>query len=174
MKIDIQGNPGTGNTFMEIHIEHVENFHTAVPDNGNGSPINKDTRARHPRQPVQQRPTEDIADLRAEILEYVNRLRTFLADQWKGSYRQTWESILDIEIVSMSVYIPGKQRATNFNRSLVANIIHYLHGRGAYGDNYNAARFAEFLEGDKDHSVRGALGRDPSDEIVSRLDRHFE
>ena len=169
MKIDVMGNPGTGNTFMEIHIEHVENFHTSVPCNN----TNNDTRARHSRQPVQQCPSEDIADLRVEILEYANRLRTFLADEWKGRYRKTWESILDMEVVAKSVYTPGKQQGTNFNRSLVANIIHYLQGKGAYGENYNAARFAEQLEGEREHSVRSALGKDPSDEIVSCLDRHF-
>lgn len=31
MNIKIEGDPGTGNTFMEIHIQHVEHFHTTVP-----------------------------------------------------------------------------------------------------------------------------------------------
>lgn len=73
----------------------------------------------------------------------------------------------------MLIFNPGKQQDTNFNRNLVANIIHYLDGRGVYKDNYNAALFAQILEGDKDHSVRSALGKYPSEDIVSRLNRHF-
>lgn len=44
----------------------------------------------------------------------------------------------------------------------------------AYGSNYNASHFAVLLEGNKDHSVRSALGGNPSADIVSRLNRYFE
>ena len=163
MEINIKGDPGTGNTFMEINIEHVENLYTTVPVNKDN-----DTRARTQAAP------EDVTPLRGEILGYVNRLRTFLADDWKHRYRQTWEDILDLEAVAAEVYNPGKQQKTNFNRTLVANIIHYLSGRGAYAGNYNAALFARILEGSKEHPGRSALGKDPATNIVSRLNRYFE
>ena len=166
MDINITGNPGTGNTFMEIHIQRVDHFHTASP-----GPINNDKGTRTEQQ---SSPPSDLALLRSDILAYVNRLRTCLADDWKSTYQKTWEDILDMKAVSAVVYTPGKQQGTNFNRSLVANIIHYLHGRGAYDGSYNAARFAEYLEGDKDHSVRSALGRAPSPDVLSRLDRYFD
>ena len=167
MDINLNGNPGTGNTFMEIHIQHVDNFYSIAPPNNNNG-------TRTETQATVFRPASDTALLRSEILAYVSHLRTFLADGWKGKYQQIWEDILDLDAVSASVYIPGKQQGTNFNRSLVANIIHYLDGRGAYGTGYNAARFAECLEGDRDHSVRSALGKDPADDIVSRLNSYFE
>ena len=171
MEINIKGNPGTGNTFMEINIKHVDNFYTTAPaftDNNNGAHVSRQDAG--PRSAV----PKDTAQLRGEILNYVSRLRSCLSDDWKSSYLRTWGDILDIEAVSLSVYNPGKQQKTNFNRTLVANIVHYLHGKGAYVGNYNAAQFAHLLEGSKDHPVRSALGKDPSADIVSRLDRHFE
>ena len=168
MNIDITGNPGTGNTFMEIHIQHVDHFHATAPaDNNNGTRGSRQAVAPQTKVPA------DIAPLRDDILAYVDRLRPHLADDWKSIYRRTWVEILDLDIVASLVYSPGKQQGTNFNRSLVANIIHYLHGRGAYDGSYNAARFAEYLEGDKDHSVRSALGKNPSPDVLSRLDRYF-
>ena len=169
MDVNLNGNPGTGNTFMEIHIQHVDNFYSIIPA--------KDDNGTHAEtQPAESytSPTGDTAPLRNEILAYVNRLRAFLSDEWKGKYQQIWEDILDLKAMSASAYNPGKQQGTNFNRSLIANVIHYLHDLGVYGTAYNAARFAEYLEGDKDHSVRSALGKNPSSDIVSRLNRYFE
>ena len=100
--------------------------------------------------------------------------RTHLSDEWKYGYQRLWEDILDIKIVSEAIYTRGKQQRTNFNRNLVANIIHYLSCKGVYGRSYTAARFAVCLEGNKEHSVRSALGRDPSSDIVLRLDSCLE
>ena len=33
MEIKIEGDPGTGNTFVEINIQHVENFHASAFNN---------------------------------------------------------------------------------------------------------------------------------------------
>ena len=175
MTIEIKGNPGTGNTFMEIHIEYVANFHMAAIPVASMNNINNNGTHARPQgvEPPVNTAAHDTVLLRSEILAYINRLRSCLADEWKSSYQKIWDDILDTQVVSLSVYNPGKQRGTNFNRNLVANIIHYLNGKGAYGNSYNAARFAEFLEGDKDHSVRSALGKDPSNDIVSSLDRYF-
>ena len=170
MTIDIKGDPGKGNTFMEISIEHVDNFYPAAFPIAGVNVSNKGTHAR--QQDVE--PCVDTAQIRGEILDYVSRLRSHLANDWKNSYQRVWEEILDLTVVSASVYATGKQQGTNFNRSLVANIIHYLSGRGAYGNSYNAAQFALLLEGDKDHSVRSALGKDPSTDVAFRLDRYFE
>lgn len=170
MEITIKGNPGTGNTFMEINIQHVENFNpaaTAVTNNYNG------TRARQQDAP-QIHDVISIEHIRGEILSYVGRLCICLADEWKSSYKKLWESILDMKVISDMIYNPGKQQGTNFNRSLVANIIHYLYGKGIYEGDYNAAHYAELLEGDKDHSVRRSLGMEPEPPIMSRLNHYFE
>lgn len=170
MEIKIEGDPGTGNTFQEIHIGNVENYNpnaTTVINNNYGS-REKDVPSQHkPQDPVETAPIRD------EILLYVSCLRTKLAEEWKSRYQKVWADILDLEAVSSKVYDPGKQQGTNFNRNLVANIVHYLNGKGAFNE-YNAAKFASLLEGTSDHSVRAALGSDPNPDIVSRLDRYFE
>lgn len=171
MKIHVEGDPGTGNTYMEINIQHVENFNpaaTSIINNYYG------TRSRHQDSASQITDAVDRARKQSEILSYVSRIGKCLDYAWTGSYEKTWVSILDMEAVSVLVYNPGKQQGTSFNRSLVANIIHYLHGRGIYTGEYNASHLAEILEGDKDHSVRCALGTDPEPHIVSCLNRQFE
>ena len=87
---------------------------------------------------------------------------------------KVWEEILELDAVKKEVSKPGKQQGTNFNRNLVANILFYLDKRGCYADKYSATTLAIALEGDKNHSVRNALGTLPSDAIVSRLNRYFE
>ena len=174
MRIRIDGNPGTGNTFQNFYISHVENLMPAASSVTNhyyGPPDAK------PRSQVTIGPPAVGHDvLRQQILDYVGSLIYQVDDGYKSRYRCMWEDILDLSVVSASVYNPGKQQGTCFNRNLVANIIPYLAGRGVYGDknDYNAAQFAMFLQGDKNHAVRAALGSDPEPEIVSRLNRYFE
>ena len=174
MDLKIEGNPGTGNTFQEIKIQNVENFNpnaTTVTvthyhyGEGKVAPKNKGKENEN---------LIDTTPIRTEILNYVSCLRPQLKDEWKGSYMKLWEGILDLDIIASEVYHPGRQQGTNFNRNLVANIIHYLDSRGLYKSEYNASNMAIALEDDKDHSVRGVLAKDPAADIVSRLDRYME
>lgn len=169
MKIDITGNPGTGNSFTEIHINNVENYN---PNAQTVINYNYGTRAKKGSETRQSNDNIDTTPIRQEILSYVSRLKPYLIDEWKQGYDKLWNDILDITEVSTQIYNPGKQQDTNFNRNLVANIIHSLGMQGAFGD-YNAAKLTEALEGDKGHSVRRALGNDPDKEIVSRLKSVF-
>lgn len=165
MKIEITGNPGTGNSFTEVHINNVENY------NPNAQTVinhNYGSRAKKGGDNPQNVNNIDTAPIRAEILNYVSRLKPYLADDSKQGYEKLWNDILDIPEVTAQIYNPGKQQDTNFNRNLVANIIHYLGTRGAFSE-YNAAQLTERLEGDKDHSVRRALGKDPDDEIIDKI-----
>lgn len=160
MKIDITGNPGTGNSFTEVHINNVENYN---PNAQTVINYNYGTRTRKSDETKHANDNIDTAPIRAEILNYVSRIKPCLADEWKQGYDKLWNDILDIPEVSAQIYNPGKQQDTNFNRNLVANIIHCLGIQGAFGE-YNAAQLTEALEGDKDHSVRRALGIDPDKE----------
>lgn len=116
----------------------------------------------------------DKSVIRSEILDYVSRIKRYVCDDRKSHYMKMWEEILDINIIAKVVYDPGRQQGTDFNRNLVANIIHFMDSQKIYKDDYNASTMAIALEGDKDHSVRGALGKDPDSAIVSRLKRYFE
>lgn len=173
MEIKIEGDPGTGNTYNEVkqefHIGHVENLNpnATTVNNYYGTRAKGDTPAAAPTPP----PPSEAA--RAEILAYVDRLRCDLRDEWKSKYRHLWEDILDITVVKSHIYNPGKQQGTNFNRNLLANIIHHLGTRQVFRD-YNASRLASHLEGTPEHSIRSALGSEPPQEITSRLTRYFD
>ena len=175
MEIKIEGNPGTGNTFQEITIQHVENYNpaaTTVVNNYYG------TRATGKKAANTSSADEaiDIASIRQEILNYVSRLRPYLVDEQKSGYLKLWGEILELDIIAGEVYNPGKQQGTNFNRALVANIIYYLVTKGFFGDKnaYNSSEFAVVLEGSAERSVRAELRMLPAPDIISRLDHMLE
>lgn len=174
MHLIIEGDPGTGNTYQEINIQHVENYNPAATTVNNYY----GTRALGKKTSSTSTTNEviDVAPIRTEILNYVSRLRTFLVDAQKSGYMKLWGEILDLDIIAGEIYNPGKQQGTNFNRALVANIIYYLVTKGFFGviNDYNSSQFAVMLEGSAEHSVRAELRMLPTDDITSRLDRMLE
>jgi len=174
MHLIIEGDPGTGNTYQEINIQHVENYNPAA------TTVNNYYGTRAPGKSAanttQNDRNVDTTPIRSEILNYVSRLRPFLVDKEKNGYMKLWEEILALDIIAGEVYNPGKQQGTNFNRSLVANIIYYLVMKGFFGDenDYNSSQFAVALEGSAERSVRAELRMLPADDIISRLDLVLE
>lgn len=120
----------------------------------------------------------ELPPIHKEILSYVSCLSGRVADKWKDSYMKLWIGILDLEVVKSRIYDPGKQKGSNFNRNLVANIIYYLGHSGKQEDrvfpNYNATYFTNDLGHKKGASVRAALGKNPPEPIVRRLDSFME
>lgn len=182
MKIEIDGNPGTGNTFTEIHIGQVQNYNpaaTTVVNNyyGDGNTSEGTSQSEEPATPVRSaKPSQSDIDTRPihdEILRYVSKVRPMLSDEYKAGFQDLWTDILAIPEVDAEVYIPGKQQGTNFNRNLVANILHQLGDHGFFGQ-YNAAAMARHLEGDSDHSVRNALGTSPARVIYNKVEKLLE
>ena len=131
MKVEITGNPGTCNTFQEINISSVQNYNpnatTVINYNYGDRP--KATSA--PDKTMQQAEREQR---KAEIMEYVSRIKRYVADEWKNRYETIWRSVLDIPEVEAVVYEPGKQKDTTFNRNLVANIIYVMCNAGFYAE----------------------------------------
>lgn len=165
MKIDITGNPGTGNTFQEIHIGTVQNYNpnaTTVINNNYGD---KQKPAPTPDKTMQDAEKEA---LKADIMGYVGRLNDYVAKEWKNRFNALWTDILALPEVDAEVYATGRQAGTTFNRNLIANIIHIMYTRGVLNDG-NDTQFAIALEGDKEHSVRQQLGKNPKDEISDRV-----
>lgn len=164
MKVDITGNPGTGNTFQEIHIGTVQNFNpnaTTVINNNYGD-----------KQKLSSAPDKTLQDaekesLKANIMEYVCRLSDYVAKDWKNRYKALWTSILALPEVDAVVYNPGRQQGTTFNRNLVASII-YIMCRQNVLTTDNATSLAIALEGDKDHAVRHKL-QEPDKEIADKI-----
>jgi len=181
-KFIIEGNPGTGNTFIKIG--------TAYNVNPNAKEV-KNTFIIGDKDAAAQAITEaagggtskfqdsssksDLTPVRTEILNYVSRVRPLLTDEAKSTFMRMWEDILDLPEVEALVYKPGKQWGTNFHRDLVANILYYLRHRKiykvVYKDNYNGAAMCEALEGDRDHSVKHALREDPPVDVRQAVDR---
>ncbi len=118
---------------------------------------------------------DDDALIRAEIVEYVNRVRTLLTDEAKSTFKKMWGDILDLPEVKSKVYKTGKQWGTNFNRDLVANILYHLRNRKiykvVYRNNINSARIAECLERNKEHAVKHALRSDPPMDVCKAIDK---
>lgn len=118
-------------------------------------------------------PDTDCTPIRNEILAYVSRVEPLLVDNAKSDYMKVWEDILDLREVEAVVYKPGKQKGTNFNRDLVANILYFLRNwkiyRVVYKQDYNGAALTEALEQDKEHSVKHALRDDPPQPIQDAI-----
>jgi hypothetical protein len=169
MSIDKEAVPGGGNIFnQEFHIGHVENLNpaaTTVVNNYYG------TKARSRDDSPEPADRESV---RKEILQYVETTYTYVDLSWKDKYMALWADILDLPEVKSKVYDAGKQWGTNFNRDLVANILYHLRARKIYAvvyrDNYNGAKMAEYLEGNKEHTVKHALRDEPAKEIREAID----
>lgn len=162
MEINIKGNPGTGNTFQEVHITNVQNYNpnatTVINYNYGDKPKAAST--------ADNDMTDDEREhLKSEIMDYVSRIKKYAADEWKNRYESTWRSVLDIPEVESLVYSPGRQKDTPFNRNLIANIIYIMCNACFYADT-NATALTIALEGDKEHSVRRQLAKEPADVLL--------
>ena len=167
MKVEITGNPGTGNTLQEVHIGTVQNYNpnaTTVINYNYGDRPKASSSADNNITDAEREQRKD------EIMEYVSRIKKYVADKWKNRYESTWRSVLDIPEVESLVFSPGKQKDTLFNRNLVANIIHIMCNAGFYSET-NATTLTIALEDDKEHSVRRQLAKEPADE---RLVKHVK
>ena len=162
MDINIKGNPGTGNTFQEVHIGTVQNY------NPNATTVinyNYGDKPKTASSPDNNMTDDEREQLKSEIMTYVSRIKQYAADGWKNRYETTWRSVLDIPEVKSLVFSPGKQKDTLFNRNLVANIIYIMCNAGFYTET-NATALTVALEGDKEHSVRGQLAKEPADRLL--------
>lgn len=165
MKIDIEGNPGTGNSFTEIHIGTVQNYNpnaTTVINNNYGTRTQQTTGGLNGVK-------EDKDEVRIRILRYVKRTEDLASESWKRKYMTLWEQILSIKQVDAEVYEPGGQQGTSFNRVLVAAIMRVLLDSDVYQRRCTATALAIALEGNKDHHVRQEIGKYPSTEIQSAV-----
>lgn len=162
MDINIKGNPGTGNTFQEVHIGTVQNY------NPNATTVinyNYGDKLKAMSSPDNNMTDDDREHLKSEIMTYVSRIKQYVANEWRNRYETTWRSVLDIPEVKSIVFSPGKQKDTLFNRNLVANIIYIMCNAGFYTDT-NATALTIALEGNNEHSVRGQLAKEPADELL--------
>lgn len=166
MEINIKGDPGQGNTFQDIHIDHVDNFNpnaTTVVNNYYGNKQKSVPAAEKVLQDAEREKRKD------DILQYVARLTQYVSKDWKNRYETLWKNILALPEVEAEVYEPGKQKGTTFNRNLIANIICMMVRTEVFTTN-NATHLTIALEGDKEHSVRNQLREYPqNDDIKEKI-----
>lgn len=196
MDIKIEGNPGTGNTFQEIHIGSVGTYNNAAVINNyygtNGEQYREKKKQEGTENDTSDNPDHSIPDnrrldrreeseeeinrsrIRAEILDYVSRVRPLVRLDKRDRYMQMWEGILELDAVRPFVYKTGKQKRTSFNRKLIANILHHLDTRHIYKAPYKASDLALALEDDYEMSVRGELGKYPSENVCAEIDDYLE
>lgn len=162
MEINIKGDPGQGNTFQDIHIDHVDNFNpnaTTVVNNYYGD--------KQKSVPAAEKVLQDAEreKRKADILQYVAKLSQYVSKDWKNRYETLWKNILALPEVEAEVYEPGKQKGTTFNRNLIANIICMMVRTEVFTTN-NATHLTIALEGDKEHSVRNQLREYPQNDDI--------
>ena len=203
MKIQIEGNPGTGNSYTDIHDNHIEtlapnattvvnkHYHfgdgvssakiqvpsdealEALAEQGDASGLKPETRNLNPKKAKELIDTEVV---REEILTFVSKVRPLLDDAWKADFQNIWDDILNMQEIKEKIYDPGKQKHTNFNQYLVGNILYYMfEDCGACSDDkeYNASELCMKLIGTTEHQLRKELAKFPPEEIKTRLHTYF-
>lgn len=194
-KFTIEGNPGTGNTFINIgkainvnpNATTVENKFFFGADEGKemagqarqeaglstGSTTDQPEGKKLGAMTLREMLKKDMIDtgnIQKQILNYVSCIRPKLKAQFGKKYETLWAVIVEHESFSVDLYDPGKQQCT-FNRNLVANIIHYLDSKGFYEEPYSAAAMTRALEaGEDQHPIRRALGLDPDEKYTKAVD----
>ena len=195
MKVEIEGNPGTGNSFIEntYNIKKVEtlapnattivnkHYHITGPicaaEETSLEAVGERTEA-SVTVPCRKKAKEliDIEVVREEILTFVSKARPLLDDAWKADYPKIWEDILNMQEVKDKIYDPGKQKHTNFNQYLVGNILYFMfEDCGACSDDkeYNASEVCMKLIGTTEHQLRKELSKNPPEEIKTCLHTYF-
>jgi hypothetical protein len=193
----IDGNAGENNTIVNMVIGKAYNVNPtakvvnntfniygdqegkeAVSEAVDAQPIPEQPKSAMPKSlaDTMKNPVEgiDCSVIRKEILVYVSRIRPLVAPDKKDRFMKMWEGILDLDAVKSAAYKTGKQKETNFNRKLIANIIHHLDSRRMYAKPYKASDFAMALEENAEKSVRGELGKFPSDYVSAEIDAYLE
>ena len=202
MKVQIDGDPRTGNTYNEntYNINKVEtlapNATTVVTKHyhfGDGVSSSKlqgvsdnelealaETGEAEDLKPATSRKKAkefvDTEVVREEILTWVSKVRPLLDDAWKTDFPKIWDDILNMQEVKDKIYDPGKQKYTNFNQYLVGNILYFMfEDCGAWNENddYNASAVCIKLIGTTEHQLRKELAKYPPEDIKNRLYKYF-
>ena len=170
MTIDKDFNPGTGNTFNEWHIQHVENLnpkattvtthHNHYYGGGRAASGGRETMDDAQKQAVKE-----------AVLDYVALLADYVKPEWKTKHASLWKKILDLPAVEAVVGDYGRQRNTSFNKYVVGNIIHMLMGKVLEGD---ATNLCKALEGNSKHHIRQEMGIEPAEDIREAVKKLLE
>lgn len=168
MDININGNPGSGNTFIDIKIDHADTVAPNATTISNTYNITNNGPVKGSGSMSSTQADEELKKVyKKKILDYVGRLKQYVSPVWEKDYDTLWLSILKLPAVDAEVYNKGHQHHTDFNRNLVAGIIKMMNGNVLV--ETEASTLAVALENSQKHPVRGALGKWPSQEIQNAV-----
>lgn len=174
LEIKVQGELGTGNTFVNIGTvqNYVPNATTVVNYNNYSTKDGSFTKSENPNEQTDDN-LPDIPTRREELLRYVQKTLQFVIFKWKAKYMELWNDILDIDEVKSVIYEPGRQVGPIFNRKEMCHIICYL-GRYAEGggifEKYNATHIANSFADGGEKTTRPELGARPVKGIQVAID----
>lgn len=181
---NMEGNPGTGNTFIHIGTAYNVNPNATTVSNtfnittgADGETVLQEANGvksgkRLGERTIREMLRDDLIDtgnIQKEILHYVSCIRPLVKDELDKLYMALWGRIVEHEAFKVDLYDPGKQDC-KFNRNLVGNILHYLDGKKFYKVEYNQSEFTRKLEGDDQSPVRKALRYAPDDKYSAVVD----
>ena len=183
-KFNIEGNPGTGNTFIHIGTAYNVNPNATTVQNtfnittgADGESVLHGENDGKPgkklgEKTIREMLKDDLIDtgiMQKEILNYISCIRPLVKDDLDKLYMAMWGRIVEHEAFKVDLYAPGKQ-VCKFNRNLIGNILHYLDGKKFYKVEYNQSEFTRRLEGDDQNAVRKALRFDPDEKYCAVVD----
>ena len=193
-KFNIEGNPGSGNTFIHIGTAYNVNPNATTVNNtfnimtsADGESVLQEVSGEKPgkklgEKTIREMLQEDLIDtgnMQKEILNYISCIRPFVKNELDKPYMAMWGRIVEHEAFKVDLYDPGKQDC-KFNRNLIGNILHYLDDKKFYKVEYNQSEFTRKLEGDDQNAVRKSLRFDPDekyckvvDEIIKELKENY-
>lgn len=119
-------------------------------------------------------PDAALAKGKEAIMEYVDRLKPMVKEEYLQGYDEIWLGILELKEVKAVIYDKGKQQDTTFNRNLLAQIIHLADV--IYKPTANTVQMAQYLEPEKgiDHPVRQKLGEIPDKPIKKAVESYLK
>ena len=156
---NVNGNPGQGNTFINMKIGKAVNVNpnatkventfildssgelarTAMKEAGVDSPTEKPAGKKVSGMDYREMLEAGVIDkarLQRDIMKYVDAICEYVKDEKYKLFLELWKRILEHRAFAMELYIPGKQDS-KYNRDLIGNIMHYLDGKGFYKAPYN-------------------------------------
>ena len=122
----------------------------------------------------QKKNTGESISGKEAIMEYVDRLKPMVRQEYQERYEEIWLGILDLKEVRQEVYNKGKQQDTTFNRNLVAQIFHMMIDK-IFPPDTRVVHMAERLEPEKgaEHPVRKKLGETPDKNIKKSVENYL-
>lgn len=172
MDLNINGNPGTGNHYTEVHIGHIENNFPAVKEvtiitGADGKEVITKTEEVESASPssVADSP-DDRQGKRTLIMQYVEKTLPFVKFKWQDKYMELWNDILNLPEVEAVIYDRGRQQSICFNRYALCHLINYVGSKAVDGygifEKYNATHIAAAFKDNAEQITRPQLYYQPS------------